>query len=150
MGWMSLRNLFNRLLGRGRAEAVDSSTLEIMRAYGAVMQQQAAGQTGLADSSELPYAKEAIKAAIVDTMQSTSDSDTREMLKAGYVYLANWQAGFTQAEQQTELPVMDEEQDPLEMADQALEGRPKYEGWQAKVKEEQQALQQELEQLGLW
>ncbi len=147
---MSLRKLFNRLLGRGGDEAPDAATLEIMRAYGAVMQQQAAGQVGLGDSEELPYTKEEIKGAIIASMQSTGDSDTREMLKAGYVYLASWQEGFNKAEQESELPSLEEEKDPLELADQILEGRPSYEGWQSKVKAEQQALREELEQLGLW
>ncbi len=147
---MSLRKLFNRLLGRGANEAPDDATLEIMRAYGAVMQQQAAGQAGLGDCEELPYTKEEIKAAIIATMQSSGDKDTREMLKAGYVYLASWQEGFNKAEQEGELPSLDEEKDPLEMAERLLEGRPSYEGWQAKVKAEQQVLQQELERLGLW
>ncbi len=147
---MALRKMFNRLMGRGGDEAPDDATLEIMRAYGALMQQQAAGQAGLGDSEELPCSKEEIKAAIIATMQSTGDSDSREMLKAGYVYLANWQEGFNKAEQEGELPSLDEEKDPLELADQILEGRPSYEGWQAKVKAEQQVLQKELEQLGLW
>ncbi len=142
IGW--LKRVFS-----GR-RTMDRETEEILHAYGRVLQQRAMAQVGLMDISELPYPKERIKAAIIVGLRTTDDQQMREMLRAGYVHLAGWQAGVGCQICGTELPNLDMEHDPTELAERILEGGPGYENWRAVVQAEQESLQAELRNLGLW
>lgn len=142
MGWLK-----RKLSGHG---TLDRETEEILHAYGRVLQQRATTQVGLMDISELPYPKERIKAAIVAGLRASGDVRMREMLRAGYVHLAGWQKGVGCQICGSELPNLDPERDPTELAERILEGGPGYEKWRTVVQAEQESLRKELQDLGLW
>ena len=142
MRW--LRRLFT-----GR-RTINRETETILHAYGQALQQRAMAQVGVLDVSELPYPKEQIKTAIIAGLRVTGDDRTREMLRAGYVHLSGWQEGVGCQVCGTELPNLDMESDPTELAERILEGGPGYEKWRTVVQAEQESLRQELVERGLW
>jgi hypothetical protein len=129
---------------------IDRETEEILHAYGRVLQQRAMTQVGLMDVRELPHPKERIKTAIIAGLRVTEDARMQEMLRAGYVHLAGWQEGVGCRVCGMELPNRDPESDPTEQAERLLEGGPGFDKWQAAVQAEQEALRQELRDLGFW
>ncbi len=90
MGLLSF--LFRRDTPRApRSDLTPAVAEKIVNAYGAAM---ASKRSVLADISGLPYSKERIKAALLVALSMTRDANMRERLKAGYVSLADWQAGI--------------------------------------------------------
>jgi hypothetical protein len=86
----------NWVLGRTpRRDKSGSLSLQkaqaIVNAYGAAL---ASKTSRVVDASHLPHPKSRIKAALVVVMQATPEGSMRNLLKAGYVSLANWQDGI--------------------------------------------------------
>jgi hypothetical protein len=80
--------------GTARRDKSGSLSLQkaqaIVNAYGAAL---ASKRSGVVDASQLPHPKSRIKAALVVVMQATPEGSMRNLLKAGYVSLADWQDG---------------------------------------------------------
>ena len=88
--------IFDRLFRRATPPAAASmmSTAEaekIIHAYGAAMTSR---KSLYADAAELPYPKATIKMALLIGIAATQDKKARELLKTGYVTLADWQEGI--------------------------------------------------------
>ncbi len=65
--------------------------VEIIKAYGDSMVNNAPPSTGVADVSILPYPKETIKAAIQIALKRTENQEMLNSLKIGYLQLSDWQ-----------------------------------------------------------
>ena len=72
----------------------------------------------MADKSKLPFPKEKIKAALIIGLKATTDQRMREMLKVGYIQLADWQEGVGETDQGLDLANMDLNDDPVKLAQQ--------------------------------
>jgi hypothetical protein len=66
--------------------------VHIINAYGAFLEKSAPTPGCVADASKLPFPKARISEAILFSL-GRSDPQMKEMLKAGYLELANWQEG---------------------------------------------------------
>jgi hypothetical protein len=64
---------------------------KIVNDYGAALESR---KSSFADVSELPYLKSVIKAAILAALAITGDEKMRDVLKANFVSLADWQEGI--------------------------------------------------------
>jgi hypothetical protein len=100
--------------------------------------------------SKLPYPKEKIKEALIIGLGLTSDSQMREMIKVAYIHLADWQEGVGDTDLGLDLSKIDLDDDPTKLAGSISKQRAGYEKWAPIVNAEQKALQQELEDTGLW
>lgn len=90
--------LLRRLFGRKR-EAVDVGRLDlnelqrIVNEYGAVIELQSRTGSVVYDESTLPVPKEDLRKALLMLIASVRDTQSRDQLKAGYLMLADFQAG---------------------------------------------------------
>jgi len=90
--------IFSKLFGKNAARS-DSPTMtaaqavQIINAYGGVLEKSAPAPGCVADANKLPFPKAQISEAILIGLKSTTDAKMREMLKAAYLELANWQEG---------------------------------------------------------
>ncbi|SDP01730.1 hypothetical protein [Desulforhopalus singaporensis] len=66
---------------------------EIVKAYGYCMEQEIPNPSCIADSSQLPYPKATIKAALLVALKLEEDEQMKNALKLGYISLADWQDG---------------------------------------------------------
>ena len=146
--------ILKKLFGGGSATtspAMSRQTAEkIIQAYGAVLQTQAPTPGCVADTSKLPFPKEKIKAALIIGLKATTDQQTKEMLKVGYIQLADWQEGVGETDQGLDLSKMDLNDDPVKLAQEVVAQGSGREKWQPAVQAEQEKLEQELVDLGLW
>jgi hypothetical protein len=87
--------IFAQLFGNGvKAESgpmTDSEAMRIINAYGGAMVDRTCNYFEL---SSLPYPKTRIKEAIIHSLKEGGDPKNRELLKIGYLALAEWQVGF--------------------------------------------------------
>jgi len=123
---------------------------KIIQSYGAVLQTEAPQPGCVADTIKLPFPKEKIKAALIFGLKGTDDQQTKEMLKVGYIQLAEWQEGVGEIDVGLDLSNMDLNDDPVKLAEQVSAQGSGHEKWQPIVKAEQERLKQELVDLGLW
>ena len=123
---------------------------KIIQAYGAVLQTQAPAPGCVVDTIKLPFPKEKIKTALIFGLKGTDDQQTKEMLKIGYIQLAEWQEGVGEIDIGLDLSNMDLNDDPVKLAEQVSAQGSDHEKWQPIVKAEQERLKQELVDLGLW
>jgi hypothetical protein len=111
---------------------------KIVRDYGAVLARLGLTRSSdltrgmVADTRKLPHPKERIKEALIFALRSTKEPQTRDQLKSGYIFLANYQEGVGDTKPDLNL-------DPAEVAK-----------WWPLVYAEIQALKSELEKQGLW
>lgn len=123
---------------------------KIIQIYGAVLQTQAPAPGSVAETRKLPFPKEKIKTALIIGLKTTIDQQLKEMLKVGYIQLADWQEGVDENDQGLDLSNMDLSIDPVKLAQQILTQGSGHEKWQPVVQAEQEKLKQELIDLGLW
>jgi hypothetical protein len=146
--------ILKKLFGSGStttpATMSEEEAEKIIQAYGAVLQTQAPPPGCVADTDKLPFPKQKIKAALIISLKATTDQRMREMLKVGYIQLADWQEGVGETDQGLDLPNVDLNDDPVKLAQQVLAQGSGYEKWQPVVEAEQEKLKQELVDLGLW
>ena len=146
--------ILKKLFGAGSAATLNSMSEQeakkIIQAYGAVLQTKAPTPGCVADVSKLPYPKEKIKAALLIGLKATSDQQMKEMLKVGYIQLADWQEGVGGIDQGLNLLNMNLNDDLVKLAEQVLTQGAGREKWQPVVQVEQEKLKQELVDLGLW
>ncbi|BHH84353.1 hypothetical protein [Desulforhopalus sp. 52FAK] len=133
---------------------VDQTTCEeidrILKAYGKTLQNDSPDLGCVADEIKLPYSKDKIKAAIILTLKNTDDGNVKELLKAGYLQLANWQAGVGNENIGADVSVLSSDMDIREKARVFSEQVGLGKEWQEKSNQERQSLQAELGKLGLW
>ncbi len=124
--------------------------VEIIQKYGAVMEHQSPTPGCVADLSKLPYMKEQIKEALVIGLKADANPQMKEMLKVGYLQLADWQEGVGDTDQGIDLTNADLDDDPMKSAESVLAQSTGHEKWSSIAQAEQAALKQELKELGLW
>lgn len=127
-----------------------TSFVQIIQAYGKILETTVSIPGTVVDSNKLPYPKQMIKDAIVLALRSTNDLKTKESLKFGYIQLSHWQQGVGDARQDLDVSALDIERDPKSVAKAIAEGLRGSEKWKTIAKEERDALKQELQDLGLW
>jgi hypothetical protein len=150
----SIMGILKKLFGGGStttsAEMSEQQAEEIIQAYGSVLQTQAPTPGCVADTSKLPFPKERIKTALIIGLKATTDRRMREMLKVGYIQLADWQEGVGETDQGLDLSNINLNDDPAKLVQQVLAQGSSNEKWQSVVQAEQETLKQELVELGLW
>ena len=90
--------ILRRIFGGGEKKPAETtmsreSAIEIIQTYGEIMETSAPAPGCVADASKLPYTKERIKQALILGLKTNADPHMKEMLKVGYVQLADWQDG---------------------------------------------------------
>jgi hypothetical protein len=91
--------LFRKLFGSKR-EAVDAGRLDLnklqrtINEYGAILERQSKTGSVVYDESVLPLPKEDLRKALLMLIASIKDTQSRDQLKAGYLMLADFQAGI--------------------------------------------------------
>lgn len=83
--------LFSRTTKTISGPMTDEKATKIISAYGKMLADR---KSSFGDVSELPYAKERIKEALIHGIRTASDPKVRDLLKAGYITLAEFQPGF--------------------------------------------------------
>jgi len=147
--------LFSRIFGGGRSKRSDAPMTpqmaeKIIQDYGVILQTEAPTPGCVREVSKLPYPKEKIKEALIIGLGLTSDSQMREMIKVAYIQLADWQEGVGDTDLGLDLSKMNLDDDPTKLAESISKQSAGYEKWAPIVNAEQKALQQELEDTGLW
>jgi len=146
--------ILKRLFGGG--DPTTQSTVpgqeaeKIIQAYGAVLQAKAPAPGRVADASKLPFPKERIKAALIFGLKATNDQQMKEILKVGYIQLADWQEGVGENDIGLDLSNEDLDDDPVKLAQKIVDQGSGHKKWQPIIKAEQEKLQKELVDLGLW
>ena len=132
------------------SESPDTNFVNIVQAYGKILETSAPVPGTVADASKLPYPKQQIKEAIVVALCSTDDPQIKEHLKVGYIQLSDWQEGVDATNQGIDLSGLNLNQDTESLANAVLDQAPGSEKWMAIVQKEQEDLKKELQALGLW
>lgn len=128
----------------------DTKFVEILQSYGKILETAAPAPGTVADVNKLPYTKQQIKKAIIAALRSTGDSQMKEHLKVAYIVLSNWQEGVGEVNRGLDVSALDMNQDAESLAKAVLEQSSGAEYWTAKAQKEQETLERELQELGLW
>jgi hypothetical protein len=142
--------IFARLFGRtpkgSSAQMTGEEALTIINAYGNALADR---KSSFGDVSELPYAKERIKEALIHGIRTGSDAKARDLLKAGYITLADFQPGFGNR-RSSELTADDlKEKDPKKLAARILAKGDDFLKVPQEIAAEGDLLMAELKALGL-
>ena len=132
------------------SESADTDFVNIVQAYGKILETSVPVPGTVADASKLPYPKQQIKEAIVAALRSTDDPQMKEYLKVGYIQLSDWQEGVGETNQGIDVTGLDVNQDTESLANAVLDKSPGSEKWMAMAQKEQENLKRELQALGLW
>ena len=121
----------------------------IIHEYGRVMEENF--PSWVADESKLPYPKQEIKKALISALRDEDDFVMKELLKAGYIQLANWQPNVGEKDEGFDISNIDTGQDIKLIAKQFVI---QTEGvdfqWPKRIAQEREELKRELRELGLW
>lgn len=128
----------------------DRQAEKIMQAYGEALEHRAPAPGCFADSSKLPYPKAQIKEALVAAFRWTADPKAREVLKFGYLQLANWQPGVGESDAGLDMSRIGTLTDPGEQARQITALSAAYDEWAPIVRAEERELEAELRRLNFW
>ena len=132
-----------------KAEDITDEIMSIIQTYGKTLENYAPTPGCVADSSKLPYPKQEIKAALISGLQAIDDTQMKEHLKIAYIQLSDWQEGVGDTDQGIDLKNIDPNQSAEDLA-KAITEQSSGKDWGAIVLKEQDALKQELKDLGLW
>jgi hypothetical protein len=138
----SVMGILKRLFGGG--DPTTQSTVpgqeaeKIIQAYGALLQAQPPAPGRVADARKLPFPKERIKAALIFGLKATNDQQM------------NWQEGVGENDIGLDLSNEDLYDDPVKLAQKIVDQGSGHKKWQPIIKAEQEKLQKELVDLGLW
>jgi len=146
---------FSKIFGsidenKGEAQMSQQIAVRIIQEYGAVMEHDSPVPGCVADVSKLPYAKSRIKEALKIGLRATSDAQMREILKVGYLRLADWQEGVGESDIGLDLAGIDPDTDVMKLAERIIAQGDGYENWGQIVTAEQESLKSELIALGFW
>jgi hypothetical protein len=119
--------------------------VKIISAYGRALMNR---KSSYGDVSELPYAKERIKEALIHGIKLADDPTVRENLKSGYITLAQWQAGFAARRASAELTAEDLK-DPSKALARIEAGGDEFLNLPEEVAAEAQLLMADLKALGV-
>jgi hypothetical protein len=132
------------------SESSDIDFVQIVQAYGKVLETSAPVSGTVSDTNKLPFPKQQIKNAIVAALLSTDDPQMKEYLKVGYIQLSDWQEDVGESNQGLDVSALDMRQDAKSLAKAVLAQSSGSEKWTAIAQKEQETLKQELQKLGLW
>ena len=119
----------------------------IVNAYGKTLQFHAPTPGSIADAGKLPFSKERIKSALTTALRASTDSQQREVLKAGYIALADWQTGVGEQDVGINATDLDLNGDARAIAKSVLMQTERATKWQEMALKETSALMQELRSL---
>lgn len=128
---------------------LDADFVQIVQAYGKVLETSAPVPGTVADTNKLPFPKQVIKNAIIAALHSIDDPQMKEHLKSAYIQLSDWQEGVGKSNQGLDISTIDLRQDTESFAKAVMEKSSGSEKWLDTAKKEHEALEQELHQLGL-
>lgn len=123
---------------------------KIVHEYGASLRSLSIPGRWILDAGSLPDPKELIKQALILALLLETDPKQREMLKGGYIMLSDWQEGVGDEPVGLDVPRMELNADPKELAKRIHDPLDRMIKWQAVAKKEREALKSELQRLGLW
>jgi hypothetical protein len=148
--------ILSRLFGK-KAQATDFNeamrpelAMEIIEAYGAILEHHPPSPLSVADSSQLPYPKEKIKEALITGINLTDNKNMKETLKIVFVELANWQQGVGDKDQGLDFSEIDLNGDPRKALELYKKQHDDLDKWTPLVEAERAASEKELRNLGLW
>lgn len=122
----------------------------IIQQYGSFLEHGAPNPGCVADVTKLPFAKAEIKRALLLGLKSIAEPEAREVLRAGYLQLADWQEGVGDSDQGIDVSGFDPAEDPLKMAEKVLAQSEGHEKWSPIVEAERLMLRDELQRAGMW
>ena len=134
------------------SEDISSEEAEkVIQAYGSYLAVSAPVSGTVADVSRLPYSKAKIKRAILIGLGAVQDIQQKEMLKIGFMQLANFQEGVGEKNIGLDISNLDVgKADIDELAQQVLNQTEGFDKWKRLVKEEEEVLKSELQKAGYW
>ena len=98
----------------------------------------------VADSSQLPYAKEVIKRSLFTCISGTGDREIIEHFKNGYLMLSAWQDAVGEQTLGLDFTGLDLEADPLDVAEQIQLQGDRAARWKPVIEAEQKILAADL------
>jgi hypothetical protein len=148
-GGVTLYDDARAALGPAGADLRIAQALEIVQAYGELLERAPPRPSTVADTAALPYPKDTIKWALLIVMGAIAEAPRRERLKAAFVALCEWQthAHYMQGFDSTRLR---KRIDPLALAKEFAAQRTPEDRWNAAARAEQAALIDELRRRGFW
>jgi len=126
--------ILSKLFGKKKHTVISPDIAEnIIQIYGAHMEKDTQSPLCVADVKKLPFPKEQIKEALVIGMKATSALYTREMLKIGYLNLANYQEGVGEVNKGIDIFVSDLYDDIRKVAQNYIHQYDDFEKWNSRV-----------------
>jgi len=138
---------------RSTAERLLAEAESLVRSYGAALEAAATSKALVVDADRLPAPKDKIKAALLVTLHTTEDPQTREQLKIGYMELAMFQPGVGSSwigYDVSNIPDPNDREAIRAFATSMAERAPEVERWSTVASEERDQLVEELKRAGLW
>ncbi|ACV68905.1 hypothetical protein [Desulfohalobium retbaense] len=137
-------------LSNKKNQSQDNNIVSIIQEYGKAIEYDAPKPGCVADENKLPFPKNTIKKAIISELKSSGNDEIKEYLKVAYIQLADWQQGVGPIDKGPDMSSIDKNQDIEDRAKAFLDQVSGSENWTAMAQKEQEALKQELQELGLW
>lgn len=122
-------------------------SIAVVAAYGEMLAEASAAEGEVGNAHDLPYAKDAIKHALMHLMRGAADVALREPLRIGYVRLADWQYPDESAHVPIHFGHASTRGNPLALARQLANDRDPGRRLWAAARAERQALLAELRRL---
>lgn len=141
---------FEDLLKREDIRHTLKQAEKIVHEYAASILSEISTSRSIIAADRLPYPKKLIKLALILWLHLETDQKQREVLKSGYLGLADWQEGVGNEPVGLDMTKIDLNADPLELAKQVIGPLTVVVKWNAVSGEEMGALKSELQQWGLW
>ena len=147
--------ILDQLLGRGPAPSRESGSpdldaaQQIVGEFACFLEISAPLPGRLADASELPHDKQAIKDALGACISATGDPQLIEQLKYGYLMLCAWQPGVGQQHIGVDFARLDLEAPVSAVAEQIEQQAGALDEWNLRILNERKTMAFDLMALGV-
>lgn len=142
--------IFQRIFGSDKPAGQDIALAhQVVQDYANFLNTSAPLPGCVADSSQLPYAKDVIKRSLFTCISCTGDRELIEHFKNGYLMLSAWQDAVGEQTLGLDFTGLDLDADPLEVAGQIQLQGDRVAQWKPVIEAEQKILTADLVSFGV-
>ena len=146
-------SIVRKVLGRkskgdSRSSMTVNDAVTIIQNYCCIMLHKSPASFYISDANKLPYPKDTIKQALVIALRANAKQQVMDVLKIGYLQLANWQEGV--GESDLAIGAVDYAEDNAEAVRRVTLNFEEVDAWNAILIKERMLLKDDLITLGVW
>ena len=145
--------IIRRILGKRSKDKLRpsmpvSDAVTIIQDYGRIMLNKSPAPFYISDVNKLPYPKDTIKQALMMALSANGKEQTMDVLKIGYMLLANWQQGVGEVD--LSIGAVDRDEGVKQQIKRIISNYEEVDEWCALIEEERVMLKSDLVSIGVW